>query len=46
MQALINQIREEVSCCCSYHRYEEINRLLDKMQRIIDNETTERKSKR
>jgi len=45
MQELVNQIREEISCCCSYHRYEEINGLLDKMQIILDNENAECKSK-
>jgi hypothetical protein len=27
-----NEIREAVSCCCSFTRYEEINDLLDKLE--------------
>ena len=31
-QKLINQIREEISCCCSVHRYNTINELLNQME--------------
>ena len=36
MQALINAIREDVSCCCSQHRYDNINAHLDEMQEIYN----------
>jgi hypothetical protein len=32
MQVLIEQIRKEVSCCCSVHRCDAINELLDTME--------------
>lgn len=42
MIELIDQIRTEISCCCSYHRYENINRLLDKMEKELKKEEDER----
>ena len=42
MIELIDQIRIEISCCCSYHRYENINRLLDKMEKELKKEEDER----
>ena len=34
MQVLINDIRKEVSCCCSWHRTRAVNKLLDEMQEL------------
>jgi hypothetical protein len=38
MQELVDAIREEVSCCCSWHRTRAVNKLLDEMQVILDQE--------
>ena len=33
--ALIEETRKQVSCCCSFHRYEQINELMDEMEEIL-----------
>tara|TARA_Y100001951_G_C11292107_1_gene272908 strand:- start:3029 stop:3154 length:126 start_codon:yes stop_codon:yes gene_type:complete len=37
MKELIDQIRKEISCCCSEHRYIAINKLLDEMEKELNN---------
>jgi hypothetical protein len=32
---LTEQIRIAVSCCCSEHRYTEINQLLDQIEQVM-----------
>lgn len=32
LSKLIDEIRKEVSCCCSWSRYEAVNALLDEME--------------
>lgn len=35
-QELVDALREEVSCCCSWHRTRAVNKMLDEMQVILD----------
>ena len=35
-QQLVNDLREEVSCCCSWHRTIAINDMLDEMQKMLN----------
>ena len=32
LRKLVDEIRKEVSCCCSWSRYEAVNELLDEME--------------
>jgi len=32
LRKLVNAVRDEVSCCCSWSRYEAVNELLDEME--------------
>ena len=32
LRKLVDAIRDEVSCCCSWTRYEAVNKLLDEME--------------
>lgn len=33
---LINCVRLAVSCCCSWHRYDEITKLCDDMEALLE----------
>jgi hypothetical protein len=35
-QQLVDDLREEVSCCCSWHRTIAINDMLDEMQKMLN----------
>ena len=39
--ALYQEIRDEVSCCCSWQRWEKINELLDKLEEVEGARTTQ-----
>jgi len=36
---IVEEIRTEVSCCCSEHRYTEINRLCDELEYKLQENT-------
>lgn len=35
-QQLVDDLREEISCCCSWHRTIAIDNMLDEMQKMLN----------
>lgn len=41
---IIEDLRAAISCCCSPHRYEEVNALLDELEEVVDVDTVRKRS--
>jgi len=33
---LVERVKIAVSCCCSYHRYDEITKLCNEIEQVLD----------
>ena len=41
LTTLLTDIRIAISCCCSEHRYTEVNQLLDQIERVLNESDSE-----
>lgn len=36
---IIERVKLEVSCCCSWHRYNEITKLCEEMEKLLEQDS-------